>query len=159
MFDKIKEILERAIDGQYDSKIWGLDPHSKAAYKLMMKFSGGIYLDVEDYKLADQKAWKKAFEKVDLLIKLIESGKSFEEISEYDSMIWYDIIAYVEGYLGVGGLTYNLKNSIDVEKNMDRAFYELNNIKTTLKKKRKLISFIHDNKYRYAFHVVFKEGI
>lgn len=159
MLDKYKDILERAIDGQYQSKIWGLDKHSKAAYKLMMKFSGGMYPDAEAYRLDDQASWKKAFEKVDLLIKLIEAGKSFKEIVEYDVSLWYDVVYYIEGYLDTGDLTYNIKNSVDVEKNMNRAFYELNNIKKVLLKKRKLISFIHDNKYRYAFHVVFEKGV
>lgn len=158
MLDKHKyeDILEKAIDKQYKSETWGLDPYSVAVYKLIMRFSDGVHSDPEIYRLSDQMSWKKIFEKLDLLIKLIEAGKSYQEIIGYDIMLWHDTMEYIEGYLGIGGLTYNLKNSIDVEKNMDRALYELHNIKKVLLKKKKLISFIHDNKYRYAFHMVFE---
>lgn len=154
-----KDILERAIDYQYQSTIWGRDGYSVAVYKLMMKNSGGIYPEVEAYRLDDQKSWKDAFEKVDKIVKLLDAGNSYQDIVEKDAMLWYDTVGYLEGYLGLGGLTNKIKNNITHGVQTELTDEVLNKFKTLRKfmlSKRKLINKIHDDKYRWAFHIVFR---
>ena len=156
-----KDILERAIDYQYQSSIWGIDDYSVAAYKLMMKNSGGIYPEIEAYRLDDQESWKDAFEKIDKVVKLLEAGKGYKLINKKDSKLWYDTIKYIEGIVGYGSLTLNIKNKLDKKESMDNELKIAKMVAKRLRKKlidnRKLINKIHDNKYRWAFHIVFKE--
>jgi cell fate (sporulation/competence/biofilm development) regulator YlbF (YheA/YmcA/DUF963 family) len=155
-YSKIKNIVEKAIDKQYLSEIWGYDQYSEALYKLMMQFSGGILQNIENYKKDDIRSFKEAYDHIEKLLKEIDDGKSFKEINEE---LWYKTFEKIELYLGDTGLTRRLKNNseqgLDTKEELKKVRKHLEKFMKMKNKKRKVINYIHNNKYRYAIKIVF----
>lgn len=157
MLNKYKDILEKAIDKQYLSEIWGYDQYSEALYKLMMQFSGGILQNIEDYKKDDIKSFKKAYDHIEKLLKNIDD-KSFKEI---DKELWRKTFEKIEVYLSATGLTRRLKNNseqgLETKEELKEVRKHLEKFIKMKDEKRKVVNYIHDNKYRYAIKIVFNE--
>ena len=159
-FYKVKDYIERGIDSQYNSGVWGTDPHSNALYKSMMDYSSGILRDVEQYRHDDIESFEEAYKNIEKLYSELKKGKTYQQI---DDKLWYKTFEKIETALGTR-LTMALKNSYGrFRPDEINSSAILNKIKKHLKKmidmkseKRLLVDYIHNNKYRKAISIVFE---